>query len=162
MRKLRWDDDVPGLFALFSKIPGDVLLPRYRKSNSIAEFSSWLSLSLRGFFHDFLVEEVEQSGRNKIIGFGFSYDFRSCDRHCKILCYRSDGGESGILREMVEWLQRLYPLRKIMMHIPNGCHLIQEALKSGFWEEARLPERVFADGKYRDLSIMSRLLCDDV
>lgn len=158
-RKFDYSRDSKQLFAFMMNEKNQRLFSHSFQIQTLPQFEQWISEKLtRGEYHDFFMIE---NPKGETIGFTFSYEFFAYDAHCKYtLClydeYQNSGYGALAGAQMMDYLFRKYPLRRIFVSIFNyNHHSLSIHKKGGFTKVATLPEYRFEGGDYHSLHIFT-------
>lgn len=127
--------------------------------NTYESFMRWLSVALTSTFHDFFV--IRLPGKASPIGYAYSYDFSLRDGRCQVVVctdfnYRKTGAGGFAAIDLLAFLFRAYPLRKIYATVYDyNKESLASNLSAGFIEEGLLREYRYYDGRYHSLHYLS-------
>jgi RimJ/RimL family protein N-acetyltransferase len=157
MRQYNSKSDFHSIYKMFCEESTSHLVLNRSGHNDEFSFQRWLETSMQKEFNDFMVFQNETD----LVGCAYSYNFNSLDGICNITTvvddrYRGTGIGVICFMKFVDYLFKIYPLRKIYLNIYH-YNAISVAImdKAGVLLEARLREYHFYDGKYEDLLIYS-------
>lgn len=158
-RSFNYERDLERLFEYMIDEKNQVNFSHSFQIHNILMFEKWITLKFaNNEFHDFFMIE---DGKGNAIGFTYSYDYYSCDLHCKYtLCLYEEyqnlgyGAIAGV--KMMLYLFDKYPLNRIYISIFDyNKNSLNNNLKGGFTEVGVLPEYRYYGGERFSLHILT-------
>ncbi len=148
-KKISLENDTEQFYSFLNSIEMKFMLPGQPDLPLFSEFCDWISSQICRFYHDLLLVFDGEL----LVGYVLAYDYRSCDRHCKVTGYVKDNKLMDVLEKFVSHLISEYPLNKLFIETTDE-DLIKNALETGFAEEAVFKEYKYYASEYHDMHIL--------